>query len=94
MEKLPPGKPAGQAGMTSIFPNGLLGWIAGMIFDALDGLTFGIFNLDALADRLRGTEQKAVQAQETAMTAVDDAAAAASLAAANEEANIESDGDR
>ena len=88
MEKLPPGKPAGQAGMTSIFPNGLLGWIAGMIFDALDGLTFGIFNLDALADRLRGTEQKAVQAQETAMTAVDDAAAAASLAAANEEANI------
>lgn len=88
MEKLPPGKPAGQAGMTSIFPNGLLGWIAGMIFDALDGLTFGIFNLDALADRLRGTEQKAVQAQETAMTAVDDAAAAAELAAANEEANI------
>ncbi|MBP2522288.1 hypothetical protein [Rhodococcus sp. PvP104] len=88
MEKLPPGKPAGQAGMTSIFPNGLLGWIAGMIFDALDGLTFGIFNLDALADRLRGTEQKAVQAQETAMTAVDDAAAAAALAAANEEANI------
>lgn len=88
MEKLPPGKPAGQAGMTSIFPNGLLGWIAGMIFDALDGLTFGIFNLDALADRLRGTEQKAVQAQETAKTAVDDAAAAASLAAANEEANI------
>ncbi|KDQ01684.1 hypothetical protein EN35_19870 [Rhodococcus qingshengii] len=59
-----------------------------MIFDALDGLTFGIFNLDALADRLRGTEQKAVQAQETAMTAVDAAAAAASLAAANEEANI------
>lgn len=87
MEKLPPGKPAGQAGMTSIFPNGLLGWIAGMIFDALDGLTFGIFNLDALADRLRGTEQKAVQAQETAMVAADEAALAAALSAANEEAN-------
>lgn len=71
--------------------NAIVQWINNLIaalLDGLDGITGGIFNLGALADRLRGTEQKAVQAQETAMTAVDDAAAAAALAAANEEANI------
>lgn len=87
MEKLPAGKPKGQA-IVNAFPNGLIGWVAGLLFDALDGLTFGIFNLDALADRLRGTEEAAVEAQAVAMTASEDAAVAAALAAANESANI------
>lgn len=58
------------------------------LLDALNGLTFGVFNLGPLADRFRGTEQKAVEAHETAMTAVDDARLAAEAAALNEEANI------
>lgn len=69
----------------------IISWINNLIaalLDGLDGITGGIFNLGALANRLRGTEQKAVQAHETAMTASDEAAVAAALAAANEEANI------
>lgn len=58
------------------------------LLDALNGLTFGVFNLGPLADRFRGTEQKAVEAHESAMTAAEDAAAAAALAEANEQANI------
>lgn len=66
-------------------------WINNMIaalLDALDGLTGGFFNLGALADRLRGTEQTANEAHATAMTTADEAAVLAALAAANEAANI------
>lgn len=58
------------------------------LLDALNGLTFGVFNLGPLADRFRGTEQKAVEAHETAMTAVEDARLAAEAAEKNEEKNI------
>lgn len=66
MEKLPAGRPQGHAGLLGPFGNGLLGFVAGALLDVLDGATGGIFNLDALADRMRGTEQAAENAQNTA----------------------------
>lgn len=78
-------------GARTVF-DAIIKWINRFIADLIDGLnglTHGIFNLGPLADRFRGTEQKAVEAHETALTAADEAAAAAALAAANEQANID-----
>ncbi|RDI32468.1 hypothetical protein DEU38_103201 [Rhodococcus sp. AG1013] len=77
-------------GARTVF-DAIIKWINRFIADLLDGLnglTGGIFNLGPLADRFRGTEQKATDAADQAMTAANEAAAAAALAAANEEANI------
>ena len=70
MEKLPVGRPAGHPDMLGKIGKGIVGFVAGAIFDGLDGVTGGIFNLDKLADRMRGTEQTATNAQNTATGAV------------------------
>nr|WP_176458667.1 hypothetical protein [Rhodococcus sp. 15-649-1-2] len=69
MEKLPAGRPAGHPNLLNQMGNGIVGFVAGAIFDGLDGATGGIFNLGKLADRMRGTEQTAQQAAETAAAA-------------------------
>lgn len=66
MQKLPARVPRGNAGQLNLFPNGVLGFVAGAILDVMDGATGGIFNLDELGDRFRGTEKAAEQAQNTA----------------------------
>ncbi|AOD23799.1 hypothetical protein IM25_21275 [Rhodococcus sp. p52] len=68
MEKLPRRRPSGHTERTQQTANipGLIIDYAiqqvnnfiGDLLDALDGITFGIFNLDALADRFRGTESR------------------------------------
>lgn len=69
MQKLPARVPRGDANRLNILPNGVLGFVAGAILDVMDGATGGIFNLDELGDRFRGTEKAAEQAQETAAAA-------------------------
>ncbi|WP_155293034.1 hypothetical protein [Rhodococcoides fascians] len=56
--------------------------MAGAILDGLDGVTHGIFNLDDLADELRGTKTAAANAQATANGVAGTAAAAVSAAQA------------
>ncbi|WP_371053645.1 fibronectin type III domain-containing protein [Rhodococcus gordoniae] len=68
MEKLPRRRPSGHTDRTGGLNNipGLIVDYAiqqvnrfiGDLLDALDGVTFGIFNLDDLADRFRGTESR------------------------------------
>lgn len=64
--------------MGIITQNPIVKWINNMIanlLDGIDGVTGGIFNLDALADRLRGTEDKAIIADDNAKQALDGNAA-------------------
>lgn len=69
MEKLPRRRPAGhqdkedklKLNIPGLIVNHAIGQINNMIgslLDALDGVTFGVFNLDGLADRFRGTETR------------------------------------
>lgn len=65
MEKLPRKRPAGHTDPMALIAQHLPGLIVQRIndmianlLDALDGATGGLFNLDAVADRLRGTESR------------------------------------
>ncbi len=69
MEKLPRRRPSGHPERTQQVKVNIPGLIIdyaiqqvnnfiGDLLDALDGITFGIFNLDDLADRFRGTETR------------------------------------
>lgn len=61
----------------------ILSWINSMIaalLDALDGITGGIFDLDVLADRFRGTEQRAQDALVDVTTTLPGASGAGDLA--------------
>ncbi len=65
MEKLPRKRPAGHTDPMALIAQHLPGLIVQRIndmianlLDALDGATGGMFNLDAVADRLRGTESR------------------------------------
>ncbi|OZF33209.1 hypothetical protein CH296_11275 [Rhodococcus sp. 14-2496-1d] len=80
--RVPDRTPRGNAGQLNLFPNGILGFVAGAILDGLDGVTHGIFNLDDLADELRGTKTAAANAQATANGVAGTAAAAVSAAQA------------
>lgn len=60
--------------MEAITENPIVRWINNMVaglLDGLNGITGGLFNLDALAARLRGTEQKAIIADDIANQALD-----------------------
>lgn len=64
--------------MEAIGQNPIIKWINNMIaalLDGIDGATGGFFNLDELADRLRGTENKAIIADDNAKQALDGNAA-------------------
>ncbi|MBH0119826.1 fibronectin type III domain-containing protein [Rhodococcus sp. CX] len=65
MEKLPRKRPSGHTDPMALIAQHLPGLIVQRIndmiadlLDALDGATGGFFNLDAIADRLRGTESR------------------------------------
>lgn len=65
MEKLPRKRPAGHTDPMAMVAEYLPGLIVQRInlmianlLDAIDGATGGLFNLDAIADRLRGTESR------------------------------------
>lgn len=69
MEKLPRRRPSGHADRTQQVKVNIPGLIVdyavqqvdnfiGDLLGALDGITFGVFNLDALAGRFRGTETR------------------------------------
>ncbi|OZC80542.1 hypothetical protein CH274_15340 [Rhodococcus sp. 06-418-5] len=68
--RLPSRTPQGDPDNQVDVPKWLLSHVAGAILDGLDGISFGIFNLDDLADELRGTKTVASNANTNANTAI------------------------
>ncbi|MFI7168533.1 hypothetical protein [Rhodococcoides fascians] len=75
--RVPDRTPRGNDAAQIDLPKWLLSHIAGAILDGLDGISFGIFNLDDLADELRGTKALATTANTNAGTALNTANGAA-----------------
>lgn len=75
--RVPTRTPRGSDAAQIDIPKLLLSHVAGAILDGLDGVTFGIFNLDDLADELRGTKALATTANTNAGTALNTANGAA-----------------
>ncbi|WP_179273096.1 MULTISPECIES: hypothetical protein [unclassified Rhodococcus (in: high G+C Gram-positive bacteria)] len=68
--RIPDRTPRGNDAAQIDLPKWLLSHVAGAILDGLDGISFGIFNLDDLADELRGTKTAASNANTNANTAI------------------------